>query len=608
MKRENISTDDKTAKRISWGYAIALVFNVGLVLWGVNKGVSFSDESLYFYLIEDVDRLSYFLSSFYQVYVHFFGWAGLDIVSVRLVTLTLYVVTPAAFAYGAWIWYRGVSNRRVSFPFLYVWIALFMFFIYSHDMMTVGYNTLALFFLLVQTGLLLLALRRFDEQSSLAVNALIAAVMGAASAAILYCRIPTGVLLAMSIPVILVAYPSAQSLVKRLVTAGASVIGFALFLLYADSSIQPISFYISKIFANREAFSEAGQTSEFYIERIHSFLTIVLSMAAFALVARIYRILYDRYGETTEKTRAAIYRAILFAAFLFVFVVGVVFIYRSMAFRAQAFFMFSLIATAVFFVTEPGEKHSLRFKLPQLVGGVRENASKLYVVIAYLCVLPFFSSAGTGNALIINMLYVLPIFGLVIYLLFQSVEDTNVFFHKKIWMYFYLAFFTVGFAYWYVELPYGSPHPLYTANYTLAKSENGAMVKLPKVEKDFLDSLRLDIESLGYKGGDKLLGIDVSPGVLYLLDAESEGGLWYNLRKAALNFRMIDEAKDASRANIAIFNDDLENYDPAIIERLAEYGYNIAEDFRLAKERRNPIQNKTTRIYVRKDAASPSLD
>jgi hypothetical protein len=175
-------------------------------------------------------------------------------------------------------------------------------------------------------------------------------------------------------------------------------------------------------------------------------------------------------------------------------------------------------------------------------------------------------------------------------------------------MYFYLAFFTVGFAYWYVEIPYGSPHPLYTANYTLAKSENGAMVKLPKVEKDFLDSLRLDIESQGYEGGDRVLSIDVNPGVLYLLDAESAGGLWYNLRKAALNFRVMEETKDASLANIALFNDDLANYDSAIIERLAEYDYDIVEDFRLVKERRNPISNKTTRIYVRKDAAPPSPD
>src|ERR1700761_5219542 len=79
----------------------ATIFTYCVIFWTANKGFNFTDESLYLFMSHYPEDVSFSFTFFYWYSHYLFKLVNYNIVTMREISILLYMISVIIFAYGS---------------------------------------------------------------------------------------------------------------------------------------------------------------------------------------------------------------------------------------------------------------------------------------------------------------------------------------------------------------------------------------------------------------------------------------------------------------------------------------------------------------------------
>ncbi|MDJ0660394.1 MAG: hypothetical protein QNJ42_13040 [Crocosphaera sp.] len=580
---------------------LAVIFLLGLYLWGLDKGFDITDEGYCLLGFQSLQEKLEVITSFHIIGEKLFSWMNPNIITYRLIALIITLISSTIFALGFWHWFSkfyGVKNISFNRNFILLFMVFGSFLLDYYLYRSVSYNTLNNFTNLGQASLILFTISQEEPQkiNSLRFNISWLAV-GFLLAFQFLIKPPSAVTFFALLSVVLLLYKRLTHWLYYLRIYSCLFLGGLLGFLFYFGLFQNFSEYVTLLIDNLfnstgESHSSTSILSNYWndsrnlIQKIYDFSWVYLS--AF-LLSLIY---FSTDYLNNKKHRY------LFGILLFLFVSNLIYqFYHLKLFPPtniqflSTYLLVSMLFLLVILVAIFEEQINLRL--------LNEQQDKIYQFLSiciFLFFLPFVASVGTNTGLFsLAARNAVPWLALIALLLNKINNNGKA--KPLIWLFVLslILSLSLSITHRYVYKPYRIVGNLLqqtkTTNLDLLPVQS---LKFDPKTKRFLEELNTLIEKTNFQKGTPIIGLYDMPGIVYIFGGISPGIPWYfgpPYDSPSRNcFALTNSQTDKSKA-ILLINNKIDSINPQFLTCLKENGINFPRDYHQVGEVFNPYHS-----------------
>ena len=586
--------------------SILLIFPICTLLvliWGINKGFDFTDES-YYLLGYDFPTENNTSRFFQPVTSLLFAWLNPGILGYRIIRLVLTLFASLVFANGFWR-LCCATNRNVNFLTVLAITTSGSLLSYSLYPVSLSYNSWTLINMLLISGLIfswisLIKTRPSSHKKSWILLLSVGLIIGLQ----FFVKFSAAGAYLFSIIALIIIIQKNDGIKWRMVLSNTLALfgGIFLFMIIYFTCVESIFIWKEK-FITAIKYTPAGYELDFLFEKYkktldHSFTKGVRNIKEVPIILFLLFIIGRMVGFFKPKTKAI-------TNFLFtgLMIYMLYYAYENFLFMSgmkkmrNAFSVYLLILTCtlsiVFAITTVKD---IRQTIANKAN--RENIA----ICFFLFFLPLSGSIGTSSILPINIIqYLYPWFVLILLI--------GCWISKKLQSNFYVNVFSliIGiFAFTqtvhgYVYSPYRLNLDLFHQTEEVPQLPKLAGLKIEIQSKDFIQRINKIVqEKTNFIEGDPIIEIVDLPGIVYSLEGVSPGNSWYNPKYPNTNcyYLGVTNIKALNKTLLFFYAD--ERISEGFKNCINEHGINYPNGYSKIGEVKHLHSDKTINIYAPK--------
>lgn len=517
---------------------------LSVVIWGLNKGFDITDEGYYLLGYQDGQEIGYSPSGFQYVIRGFFGWMDLDIINVRILRLIISLISVLLLT----IALKDRITNKLSFLYIFCFLGIGCLLSYTYGPQSLSYNSLISSILISILSLLLIGEKK---KGFLGVS----------------CFVFSGFLFSLGLlikfPPVLVFLVAVTSNIffiskwthkNKLKAVLAVIIGFLLGLMLFSSFCHSIfDFYLDFYKGIVLTSQSSGYTLNTLAENLGFLFVQTISISGFLLF--IFFVI-----NTFSKHNSPII-CFFTVSLLTVFFLTYYYEYLIKYSAGNSFPYLFFVLTYVLYKSQHYFHLRTEFEF-----------KSSYLLLIFLFVFPFIGSIGTDNPFLSNSTFMISSwFGLVI-LVGDKLPLNSTF--SSIMAIALFVFGSYLFYSQYVKNPYRSTNLFYQS-----ESISNERVKVDTTMSQFMGKINEILNQNNFKKGDPIIALYRIPGLVYLLEGKSPGGvisLWDYRRTGQFLEELKRSKMDYSKSFFLIKN----RYTDSLVSGLNELGLNFPNDYR----------------------------
>ncbi len=468
------------------------------VIWGIDKGFDISDEGYYLLGYQSKQDLGFSTTGFHQLIKGLFSFMSLNVINVRILRLLFCLVSTLFLGLGV----RYYLDKKYDLLNIFCFLGIGTLFSYCFGPQSLSYNSLVGFFSVMIFSFFLIGLNSKNY-----VRKFSFVLVGVFLTFTLIVKFPPFIIYILILTSLLIFCNSYA--IKTKLNIGLFIfIGLTLGLSIFSFFCMSIYDFTSKFFLGISYLKSisSGHNIQDTFTRINEILKLFIAFSiASALIYFICKFIKRLIPKPTEDY-------IQLILFSLVVVLLQYFHFIDLNYNGISIIIFM----TVFFLITFSNKLFVE----------RKKHSDLTVILIICFILPFIGSLGTNNSFLFNSGFMISLWFSAVTIIIDKADQGNVTFNFV----YILLIFACSFLF--VQNYFQNPYRI-TKLHTQTEKIKGEIVKLDKDSKLFVTEIDSILVSNGFKKGDPIIGLYKIPGLVYLLNGISPGGissLWDNRR------------------------------------------------------------------------------
>lgn len=504
---------------------------LAIVTWGLNKGFDFSDEG--FYLLGYQHNQEHFIVSthFHSIVKFFFGFIPLNPINIRILSLIVSIISTVIFTFFVIRSYTILTKTKLNRKHLiitYLFTSIGSFASYILPLRGFSYNTITKSLLLICFGLLFFACAKIlIQQNKSILNKLLIVVAGYCLGFLVFVKITSfaAAIIVISISFLILFYQK-KNRYATFIIAIFFFLGIFLAALTYHLCIQPFPDFIFFINELRQLLSANNTVSDGH--NISSYgndiFMVFLRILEFTLIGFSLTFSYSQFKKGNRNNGIAI---LLFTTIF----LCVDYLFSKNFFGVNTY----KYADALLLLTTV----SFSFYLTNIVLSGFKLRAQFLLFCAILFISPLISAFGSNNGLLVNAVFSIPFWSILI--LFFAFKKNKHIYYTVTTLFSLVLLYQVLLKY--VVQPYRL-QPLIFQTETISpkiKRAKGLLVDLETKNK--IEFAHKVLQANNFKAGDPIIALYRLPGLVYLLEGISPGGILWNPKQINMFLKNLEYSK-----------------------------------------------------------------
>ncbi len=546
---------------------IAVIIFVIIIVWASDRGLDLTDESLYLLHFTHPENFKISELSFHLIQNSIFYFVNCTIQNLRIERLILSIFGSVLFAYCASFYFKnlphGLKMREISFPF-YILIISGGFLSYACGPQTISYNTFSCVFIVAASSLFLIDLS-IEQNKTLTI--LIYIIIGYLCGILFLVKFPNAIILPAVFIVFYFIYnlskpvPRLSIIVRTLARLLLIAVGYLLFHFSFWKGIQPMIQFHKDFIAYISQFNGYDKTtllniySSSFKDVYNSIFTLKFAAIIFSLIGILWAMV--------KKNNKLFY---IFLLFQLIIIVKFKMYYGGEANKTEQTIVYLLWALTLIMLLLIQNILNKSLKT--------EYFKKRLLFALFLLFMPIVGSIGTHNLLQIQIIFYMPFYMLLIYLIVEN--DTNSSIKKSIYLIIILLALAQS-ADAVIYHPYRIRGSLFTQNQKISIGKNDVVLVDEKYKENILTIEALLINN-GFKCNDYLFTYTDAVGLAYIFNhpVPTIGSGWFSPNNEDGNCKTLELFNNSTnKVRVFFILDNRYPFSKSFKECLVHLGYDI---------------------------------
>ena len=500
------------------------------VIWGIDKGFDISDEGYYLLGYQPKQDLGFSLTGFHQLIKGLFSFMSLNVINVRILRLLLSLLSTLSLALGI----RYYLDNKYDFLNIFCFLGIGTLFSYCFGPQSLSYNSLIGFFSVMIFSLFLIGL---NSKKNLRKFSFV--LVGIFLTFTLIVKFPPFIIYILILTSLLI-FSNSYDIKTKLNIAFfiflGLTLGFSIFSFFCVSIYDFTSNYFLGISYFKS--TSSGHNLQDTFTRINEILKLFI---AFSIASALIFVICKFIKRLIPKLTKDYIQLILFSL---VVILLQYFHFIELNYNGISIIIF----LSVFFL--------ITFSNKLFVERKKHYGLVIFLIICFI--LPFIGSVGTNNSFLFNSGFMISLWFSAVIIIIDKVDKGT----TTIKFVYVLLIFACSFLF--IQNYFQNPYRI-TKLHTQTEKIKGENVKLDKFSKLFVTEIDSILVSNGFKKGDPIIGLYKIPGLVYLLNGISPGGiisLWDDRRNQQFLNELRNSTIDYSKSYFIVgdrLNDSLIN-------------------------------------------------
>ena len=547
VKLKTIDTDSFLTKVTQIILLIAVIFTLGLRLWGIDKGFDITDEGYCLLGFHALQERFEVITSFHTIGYKLFGWMNPGIITYRLIALIITITSSLIFAVCFWNWlHRFYDQKNQVWGLMFTSLFLvFGGFILDYDTYHVlSYNTLNNAANLLQASLVFFTISQ-DPTKALKSTSLKVAWIGIGYSSVFqfFIKPPSSVNFLCLLFIITLLYHRKVDFRYYFMTFSCLITGCVIGALSYFTIFQDVSQYIELLSQNLSTNYAPSSDSPKILSPILLLLSLwkeplreykgLLSTSNNFLWFYLSVFLFSTIYFSTQYLRVKKNRYLFWILISGLSLDIIYHLYQGFSFllfgeggnRAiTPYYVLVIAFLLIILMARFWEKVNFQF-----LGFQNDRFWQALSACLFLFFLPFIAGLGTDTSVTtLAAKNIVPWFALIIILLVNLNRNGKAKPFISLFMVSVVIWLLLKITYWHIYKPYRlvEPLPQQTEIVNLAQFKNSRL-KVDPQTKDFIQALSALIKQTNFQLDDPIIALYDMPGIVYLLGGVSPGAPWY---------------------------------------------------------------------------------
>jgi len=543
-------------------FSITLTTSITTILWAAYRGFDFSDEG--FYLQGYTSSYTYpYFSSYYNYLVKgLFFWMHLDVVNIRL--LRFFSTSISAIFLSIGIYQFSFSSQKkifsIEFYLSTCTILSINYMGYTFGPQSLSYNSIEQFLMQFYAAFILLFLSNIKKTNTklATLNIFISGIILAFISTVKISSMALTLLSTISLIGIYTFDGGIHAKLRYLTQYGLGAISGLLILNFLVKN--PIEMLHYLIASSKVQMTISGYTK---IELIKGLIISLINLFIILWYPFSFVFLHHLSKSNTRNKKQKILTITTISTIIGIIICTKYHPYLDIINTKFSILIYLFTSSIIFYVI---------FKI-KVNGLILLKSNHIHVTL-FLFTLPIFGIIGTnGNYLILANFYSsLFISALLIFIL----HEYNFKHFKTLVLLGFISLSTPAIYFKIVKDPYRTDD-LTTQTVELKNFDRAKGIKLDRECVTFLEKLHNILIDNGYKKGDEIIGAFMIPGLIYLLEGKSLGGILWSEESSAFFFLNLNTKKPLVQLPILIISEKISSH---FSSKLKYHGIDIQNNYK----------------------------
>lgn len=548
-------------------YLLLLVYFFVITIWGLNKGIDFTDEGYLILGAQKNQEILLGLNNYHAILKLLFFWINPTLINLRILNFMLAIISSFIFFKGL----QGHIGKQRKTRFWLIIILIGNIIPISHGVVVLSYNSLGAYFSLIGLGFFL------HDTSALVPKAPIFKILsGLFFSFVFLIKIPSLIVLIFLLFIYLFINRN-KSYKSNTISIFFYLLGFFsglfIFLLKYGSLLDLYLSITEELYIYN--YAKGGHDNSALLRGL---ITLTIQSIKYVFGITFFLTLFFLIKKIKQNSKRVFISVILKVFFAFYFLR-----FFSLENRDASPYYVLVLSTLLYIILLSFfKREKINFERKKICIGL------------VLFLMPFLLAFGTNNNLIANAIYLLPSWiALLAILNFNFKIELRYFF-----LFLFFSFSPYFFYYHYVINPYGKSNLI---NQT--ELLESPQVKLDSLSIKNINLLKERLIENGFKKGDPIITLFKLPGLIYLMDGSSPGSSfsawnekYINLFVSKLKKTSINFQKAYLLINAKISQETINNLNKAGINYPEKYDYKGS--FKIYSRKR---KDQSVKLYVHKE-------
>ena len=468
-------------------YLLIFFYFLIITIWGLNKGIDFTDEGYLILGVQKNQETLLGLSNYFAIFKLLFFWINPTLLNLRILNFILAIISAFIFFKGLHC-YLG-KKRKTWFWFIIILIGNII--PISNSVVILSYNSLGAYFLLTALGFFL-----HDISGSTPKAPIFKILSGLFLSFVFLIKIPSLILLIF----LLFIYPISnrnKCFKSNSISIFYYLLGFFLGLcifLLKYGSLQDLYLSIVDEFQILNNAKGGHDTSALLM----GLMNLVIISLKYVIGISFLLSLFFLIKKIKQKSK----RVFISALFKLLFTVYFLRFFSTESRDASPYYILVLSTLLYALLNSLFNKEKIYFEIKKISVGL------------ILFLMPFLLAFGTNNNLISNAINLLPSWIALLALLNSNFTIEL----KSFFLFLFFSFSPYFFYYHYVVNPHRKCN---LTSQTLLL--NNSKIKIDRLSHKNINLLKQKLTENGFKKGDPIITLFKLPGLIYLLEGTSPG-------------------------------------------------------------------------------------
>lgn len=468
-------------------YLLILSYFLIITIWGLNKGIDFTDEGYLILGVQKNQETPLGLNNYFAIFKLLFFWIKPTLINLRILNLILAIIS-------AFIFFKGLHSCLGEKKKTWIWFFIILvgnIIPISHSVVVLSYNSLGAYFLLTALGFFL------HDISGLTPKVPIFKILsGLFLSFVFLIKTPSLIVLIFLLFIYLIINRD-KRFKSNFISIFFYLLGFfsglCLFLLKYGPLQDLYLSIIDELYIYNNA-KGGHETSALLM----GLMTLVIASLKYVFGITFLLSLFFLIKKIKQKSK----RVFISALFYLLFTAYFLRFFSTESRDASPYYILVLSTLLYALLNSLFKKEKINFKIKKISVGL------------ILFLMPFLLAFGTNNNLIENAIYLLPSWIALLALLNNNFTIEL----KSFFLFLFFSFSPYFFYYHYVVNPHRKCN--LTSQTLLLKNSK---IKIDRLSHRNINLLKQKLTENGFKKGDPIITLFKLPGLIYLLEGTSPG-------------------------------------------------------------------------------------
>ena len=559
------------------GYSIVSIFTavvslsiLAIIIWGTNKGFDLTDEGLYLLKYQDHQESLAYYSQFHVIVSNLFGWMEPTILNLRIARLILTLVSTFIMTFGVVSWlkaYYKIKIKPITGILIYNIVLIGSFLSYTFGAQSLSYNHLISFCLLISSGFIFIALRKYKASG---IKFILNFLAGIFTGIAVFIKITSAIPFILIVTVYIYFYCKNINCRGSLISITSIYGGFAGFIIIYFLFISSLPDYLQGLseITKASTLETSDHTLGFFFKDTILTILKIIEYSIFAIIILSFFYLLQNVLNAIKAKQINFFswKFILKFFSLPVLAVMAYLLYDKVLYLqfAGPFLLIFIFAPSIMLLNYLKKRTN------------RALSYQFWSTSILLFIIPFIGAFGSNNGLIINSIYFAGFWfaGLIIIYYKQLITRQSL-----LVIIFILSIICIlSFSKNYIKDPYRQL-PLTKQTEKITQLPNGKHILVDPVTKTYLTEIYATLNANGFSKHTPIIGTYKIPGIIYLVDGTAPGSIiWYKEETNKFLPKSLQNSNKDLQKSIFIMQNPCSR---ELINKLKEFDIHFPENYEL---------------------------